>query len=80
MKIKGIVLEVRLFPAHAHDEGGTPSVPQAELRPNLANVLEIERTCDFEAVVTWVLGTRTPKPYRVLELTAPSRLALDVQH
>jgi hypothetical protein len=73
-------LEVRFFPANAHDEQGRPTVPFGELRPNLPNVVEVERTCDFEAVVTWVLGTRSPKRYRVLELTAPTRFVVDVRH
>jgi hypothetical protein len=73
-------LEVRFFPANAHDEQGRPTVPFGELRPNLPNVVEVERTCDFEAVVTWVLGTRSPKHYRVLELSAPTRFVVDVRH
>ncbi|HEX6272826.1 MAG TPA: hypothetical protein VFZ53_07300 [Polyangiaceae bacterium] len=73
-------LEVRLSPAHAHEENGRPTVPERELRPQLPNVLEIERTCDFEAVVTWVLGVASPKRYRVLELTEPPRLVVDVAH
>jgi hypothetical protein len=73
-------LEVRFYPANAHDEQGRPTVKARELRPKLANVLELERTCDFEAVVTWVLGTKSPKRYRVLELTQPPRLAVDVEH
>jgi hypothetical protein len=72
-------LEIRFFPANAHDEQGRPTVSARELHPNLENVIEIERTCDFEAVVTWVLGTKSPKRYRVLELRDPPRLALDVE-
>ena len=45
----------------------------------LAEVLEVELTCDFEVVVTWVLGTKSPNRYRVLELSAPPRLAVDVR-
>jgi hypothetical protein len=73
-------LEVRFFPAFAHTEQGQPTLPFREVRPNLPNVLEVERTCDFEAVVTWVLGTRSPKRYRVLELADPSRFVIDVRH
>jgi hypothetical protein len=73
-------LEVRLYPAHAHEENGSPTIPERELRPELPNVLEIERTCDFEAVVTWVLGVASPKRYRVLELAEPARLVVDVAH
>jgi hypothetical protein len=71
-------LEVRLSPAYAHEEDGRPTVPERELRPRLPNVLEIERTCDFEAVVTWVLGVASPNRYRVLELSDPPRLVVDV--
>jgi hypothetical protein len=73
-------LEIRFSPANAHDEQGRPTIPAREFHPNLANVLEVERTCDFEAVVTWVLGTRSPKRFRVLELRDPPRLALDVEN
>jgi hypothetical protein len=73
-------LEVRFFPAFAHTEQGQPTVPFNEFQSNLPNVLEVERTCDFEAVVTWVLGTRSPKRYRVLELSDPSRVVIDVRH
>jgi hypothetical protein len=71
-------LEVRLSPAYAHEEDGRPTVPARELLPRLPNVLEIERTCDFEAVVTWVLGVASPNRYRVLELSDPPRLVVDV--
>jgi hypothetical protein len=73
-------LEVRLSPAHAHEEDGRPTVAERELRPRLPNVLEIERTCDFEAVVTWVFGVASPQRFRVLELTEPPRLVVDVAH
>lgn len=73
-------LEIRFFPANAHDEQGSPTVRERELHPKLANLLEVERTCDFEAVVTWVLGVKSPNRYRVLELTDPPRLAVDVKH
>jgi hypothetical protein len=73
-------LEIRFFPANAHDEQGRATVRERELHPKLANLQEIERTCDFEAVVTWVLGVKSPNHYRVLELTDPPRLALDVKH
>ena len=71
---------MRLYPAYAHEEDGRPTVPERELRPQLPIVLEIERTCDFEAVVTWVLGVRSPNRYRVLELSEPPRLVVDVAH
>lgn len=73
-------LEVRFYPAYAHTEQGQPTVPERELRPGLAIVREIERTCDFEAVVTWVIGAASPNPYRAFELDAPPRLVVDIDH
>lgn len=40
---------------------------------------DIERTCDFEAVVTWVLGVSSSRPFRVTELSEPTRLVVDVE-
>lgn len=73
-------LEVRFYPAYAHTEEGQPTVAERELRPGLPIVREIERTCDFEAVVTWVVGTASPNRYRAFELEAPPRLVVDIEH
>lgn len=76
----GAVLEVTFRPANAHTEAGQPTVPFRERSLELPALLEIERTCDFEAVVTWVLGVTGPKRFRVIELAGPPRLAVDVEH
>jgi hypothetical protein len=73
-------LEVRFYPAYAHTEEGQPTVAERELRPALPVVREIERTCDFEAVVTWVVGTASPNRFRAFELAAPPRLVVDIEH
>lgn len=73
-------LEVRFYPAYAHTEEGQPTVAERELRPGLPIVREIERTCDFEAVVTWVVGTASPNRYRAFELASPPRLVVDIEH
>lgn len=73
-------LEVRFNLAQAHTEEGKPTVAQRTLKPALPSVLELERLCDFEGEVTWVLGTTRRAPFRVLELRDPTRLVLDVQH
>ena len=73
-------LEARFYPANAHTEEGRPTVPQRELKPALPVVREVERTCDFEAVVTWVIGTTAQNPYSVLELADPPRLVIDIAH
>ncbi|RKH54537.1 AMIN-like domain-containing (lipo)protein [Corallococcus llansteffanensis] len=73
-------LQVRFTLAQAHTDEGKPTVAQRTLKPALPSVLELERLCDFEGEVTWVLGTARRAPYRVLELREPTRLVLDVQH
>ena len=73
-------LEVRMSPAYAHDEGGKPTVPPRERALDLGVMRELELTCDFEAVVTWVVGVAIPNRYRVLELENPPRLVVDVRH
>lgn len=73
-------LEVRLEPARAHTEEGRPTVPQRRIEARLPVVLEIVRTCDFEAVVTWVVAVGSPEPFRLLQLDDPSRIVVDIRH
>jgi hypothetical protein len=71
-------LEVRMTPAQAHDDDGKATAGPRELHPALPVIREVESTCDFEGEVTWVLGVSKPNRYRVLELTDPARLVIDV--
>jgi hypothetical protein len=41
-------------------------------------VTDLVRTGDFENVLTWVAGTMRRAPFRVLSLTDPARLAIDI--
>ncbi|NNF58491.1 MAG: hypothetical protein HKN04_09635 [Rhodothermaceae bacterium] len=74
-------LEVEFFPAAAHtDETYEPTITEPWLPDTLPLLRDASMTCDFEGYVTWVLGLDAAIPYRVLELTDPARLVLDVQH
>lgn len=73
-------LEVRFIPSQAHTDAGEPTVKERERHLDLPVLKEIERTCDFEAHVTWVLGLASPNRYRVVELDEPARLVVDVKH
>lgn len=73
-------LQVRLVPAQAHTEAGEATVHERERRLDFPVLRELESTCDFEGHVEWVLGVASPNRYRVLELTAPPRLVVDVRH
>ena len=71
-------LEVRFQPAAAHNEQGQPTIQNRDIRTALGNVLRLTTTCDFEAMVTWVVAVRSPNPVRIQRLTKPTRLAVDI--
>lgn len=73
-------LRVRFTPAQAHTDDGRPTVTQRERSLSLPVLREIELTCDFEGEVTWVIGVASPNRYRVLTLSGPARLVVDVMH
>jgi hypothetical protein len=76
-------LRVRLDPARAHElvDGFAQATVASRNRPVDHNVvLQLALTCDFEARVEWVIGVTSPNRYRVLELTEPVRLVVDVLH
>jgi len=73
-------LEIRFYPAQAHDENGQPTVQDRARSPNHEIIKELKSICDFEADVTWVLGVSSPNEYRGLELKNPTRLAVDIKH
>lgn len=73
-------LQVRFNVAQAHDEQGNPSVSFMRASPGLPSMLEIVQTCDFEGVVTWVLGLPEELDFQVTALEAPLRLAVDIAH
>lgn len=72
-------LLVRLEPARGHDDEGRSTLAERRARPALPVINEIVLICDFEAQVEWVLGVATPNAYRVLELSQPRRLVVDVR-
>ncbi|HYG61033.1 MAG TPA: hypothetical protein VEL74_00505 [Thermoanaerobaculia bacterium] len=73
-------LQVRLVPAYAHTDAGQATVQERERHLDYPVLRELESTCDFEAHVEWVLGVASPNRYRVLELSDPTRLVVDVRH
>ncbi|MFE8604963.1 AMIN-like domain-containing (lipo)protein [Archangium violaceum] len=72
-------LQVTVQPAQAHD-GPQVTVAERKRKPGLPIFEEMELTCDFEGEVTWALGVKKPNKYRVMELSNPTRLVVDVQH
>ncbi|MEX2281025.1 MAG: hypothetical protein WEE89_00900 [Gemmatimonadota bacterium] len=72
-------LQISLEPAYAHDDDGHPTVKVRALMPMLPNLLELKLICDFEAIVSWAAGLKSPNRYRVLELSAPARIVVDIR-
>jgi hypothetical protein len=74
-------LRVRLELASAHDDQGKATIAERDRQRQLSlGVLrELVLTCDFEGQVVWVLGLASPNRYRLLELTDPPRLVVDVR-
>ena len=72
-------LRVRMAPARAHTEEGQPTIEQRVLEPNFSLLKELKIICDFEANVNWVFGLSSPNRYRVLELSNPARLVVDIR-
>ncbi len=73
-------LEIRLFPARAHTDAGSPTIADRERILELPIIRELQMICDFEGYVEWVVGTSSPNEYRAFELSGPSRLVIDIQH
>jgi hypothetical protein len=73
-------LEIRMQPAQAHTDAGQPTITSRTRALDLPNLKRIAMTCDFEADVTWVGGVLSPNEFRVLSLTGPTRLVVDIRH
>jgi hypothetical protein len=73
-------LSVRLTPAQAHTDAGVPTINYRERRLRFPVLKELQSTCDFEGEVEWVLGVSAPNRYRVMELSNPARLVVDIHH
>jgi hypothetical protein len=56
----------------------TPGAP-TDLKPVLPAIREAAQIGDFERVVSYGVGLATPACFRVLELSGPTRLVIDVQ-
>ena len=72
-------LQIRFSPAVAHNLIGNPTVSPTELMPGLPAILEAKETCDFEGVVTWVLGLSSEVDFRALSI-ANQIIIVDVQY
>lgn len=70
-------LLVRLEEAQAHTDAGAPLLSM-RTSPGLSAVKEIVMAGDFEGYVTIAIGLGKRTPFRVIELTNPARVVVDV--
>jgi hypothetical protein len=73
-------LSIRFTPARAHNDEGQATVTERNQRHQLPVIRHARSTCDFEAHLEWVIGTASPNRYRVMELTDPARVVVDIRH
>jgi hypothetical protein len=66
---------IRLVIRNADIVSGAPS----DVKPSLPAIREVAQIGNFERVVSYGVGLATPACFRVLELTGPTRLVIDVQ-
>lgn len=71
-------LQIHLYPAQTR--GGDAPGADRQKSPGLPVLEEAVLVCDAEGAVEWVLGLKETNRYRVLELTDPARLVVDVLH
>jgi hypothetical protein len=66
---------IRLVFRNSDIVNGSPS----DLKPNSPEIREVAQIGNFERVVSYGIGLATPACLRVLELSGPTRLVIDVQ-
>ncbi len=66
---------IRVVLRNADIADGVPS----DLKPDLPQIREVTQIGNFERVVSYGVGLATPACFRVLELSGPTRLVIDVQ-
>ena len=74
-----LTIQLHRTRAHAERDGAmTPTITDRDRRLEQPVMRQLTLVCDFEGEVTWVLGLAGRRPFRVLELASPARLAVDV--
>ncbi len=71
------LLSVSFSSATAHDEGGNIFTDERTTL-GLPNVIQVVRSGDFEAVLSFGIGLAKKQQFNVFTLTNPSRVAIDI--
>ena len=74
-------LLIRLTPANAHHENGSPTYNgPTRFTVDYPALREVAFAGDFEATVSIALGVRSKSGFRVLTLADPTRIVVDIAH
>lgn len=74
------ILQVSLPGTYVYDpETGEPTIEQRMYGEDYNVIFEAQEICAFEADSTWAIGTGGEAPFRVYELSNPTRLVIDVE-
>ena len=73
------VLEVAITQAQAHDNQGNSTLPQQMAGPGGTVINSGKSSCDFEGHVTWDFGLNGKHNFKVMTLTNPTRLVIDIK-
>ena len=73
-------LQVSLPDSGTTSASGMPSYVVSTYTPGLPEVMQIKRVGEFERVVSFGIGLRNYRGFRVLRLASPARLVIDVLH
>lgn len=73
-------LQVTLYSTTTAGTTAEPSFVSAQLRPRLPRVDQIKQLGETQRAATFVIGTNQQHGFRVLQLSDPYRLVVDVRH
>lgn len=73
-------IEVTFTPARAHNGKGKATVARREYKFAYPVMREVERTCDFEGTLRYIIGTKPANKFRLIQLSNPPRLCIDIKH
>ena len=73
------ILAVRFDATNAHDDNGQLTIDATVVSGPGNIILKSVSTCDFEAVVSWAIGLKSKKNYKVSLLENPTRVVIDVK-
>jgi len=71
-------LELRFFSANGHNDDGDVTFGATRRTFALPGIIEVVRTGDFEAVLSFGVGIAKRAPFRMYTLTKPSRIVVDI--